>query len=164
MQVDGNGRLLRQQAVLRRRVIVVSAEIAPSRWVTTAAPLPPLNAGVFGWLIFQTFVLYGFVLITVLWVGGRLARPLAELRQAAERFDRRSDAEPIVERGPSDIRRLIAAFNSMRTRITGMLDEKDRMLAPSAMICARRSPQCGCGPSWSMTKASARGWRRRSTT
>ena len=128
VQVDGKGRLLRQAAVLRRRVIVVSAEIEPGRWVTTAAPLPPLNAGVFGWLIFQTFVLYGFVLLTVLWIGGRLARPLAELRQAAEGFDRRSDAEPIVERGPSDIRRLIAAFNSMRTRITGMLDEKDRML------------------------------------
>jgi signal transduction histidine kinase len=128
VQVDDKGRLLRQSAVLQRRVIVVSAEIAPSRWVTTAAPLPPLHAGVFGGLIFQTFVLYGFILLTVLWVGGRLARPLAELRDAAERFDRRTAPAPIVEQGPSDIRRLIAAFNAMRTRITAMLDEKDRML------------------------------------
>lgn len=128
VQVDDKGRLLRQSAVLQRRVIVVSAEIAPSRWVTTAAPLPPLHAGVFGGLIFQTFVLYGFILLTVLWVGGRLARPLAELRDAAERFDRRSAPAPIAEQGPSDIRRLIAAFNAMRTRITAMLDEKDRML------------------------------------
>ncbi len=128
VQVDGQGRLLRQAAVLQRRVIVVSAEIDRDRWLTTAAPLPPLNPGVFGWLIFQTFVLYGFVLLTVLWVGGRLARPLAELRHAAERFDRRSEEQPIVEQGPADIRRLIAAFNAMRTRITGMLDEKDRML------------------------------------
>ncbi|HEV2568630.1 ATP-binding protein [Sphingomonas sp.] len=128
VQVDGQGRMLRRAAVLERRVIVVSAEIARNRWITTAAPLPPLNRGVFGWLIFQTFVLYGFVLLTVLWVGGRLARPLAELRQAAERFDRRTAPEPIAEQGPADIRRLIAAFNEMRTRITGMLDEKDRML------------------------------------
>ena len=128
VQVDGSGRMLRRGAVLQRRVIVVSAEVAPDRWITTAAPLPPLNPGVFGWLIFQTFVLYGFVLLTLLWVGGRLARPLAELRQAAERFDRRSEAEPIVEQGPSDIRQLIAAFNTMRTRINAMLDEKDRML------------------------------------
>ena len=128
VQVDGQGRLLRKAAVHQRRVIVVSAEIDRNRWLTTAAPLPPLNPGVFGWLIFQTFVLYGFVLLTVLWVGGRLARPLAELRGAAERFDRRSDEQPIVEQGPADIRRLIAAFNAMRTRITGMLDEKDRML------------------------------------
>ncbi|NNM76234.1 HAMP domain-containing protein [Sphingomonas sp. ID1715] len=128
VQVDGQGRLLRKAAVLQRRVIVVSAEIQSGRWITTAAPLPPLNPGVFGWLIFQTFVLYGFVLLTVLWVGGRLARPLAELRHAAERFDRRSAPQPIEEQGPADIRRLIAAFNTMRTRITAMLDEKDRML------------------------------------
>jgi signal transduction histidine kinase len=128
VQVDGYGRMLRRASVQQRRIIVVSAEIGARRWVTTAAPLPPLNPGVFGGLIFQTIVLYGFVLLTVLWVGNRLARPLAELRQAAERFDRTAPAAPIAEQGPSDIRRLIAAFNAMRTRISGMLDEKDRML------------------------------------
>jgi signal transduction histidine kinase len=128
VEVDGNGRMLRRASVLQRRIIVVSAEMEPGRWVTTAAPLPPLNPGAFGALIFQTIVLYGFVLLTVLWVGNRLARPLAELRQAAERFDRRAPLDPIAEQGPSDIRRLIAAFNAMRTRISGMLDEKDRML------------------------------------
>ncbi len=128
VEVDGNGRMLRRASVLQRRIIVVSAEMEPGRWVTTAAPLPPLNPGAFGALIFQTIVLYGFVLLTVLWVGNRLARPLAELRQAAERFDRRAALDPIAEQGPSDIRRLIAAFNAMRTRISGMLDEKDRML------------------------------------
>lgn len=128
VQVDGDGRMLRRGIVQQRRVIVVSAEIGPAQWVTTAAPLPPLNPGVFGWLIFQTFVLYGFVLLAVLWVGGRLARPLAELRYAAERFDWRAEPEPIAEQGPADIRRLIAAFNAMRTRMSAMLDEKDRML------------------------------------
>lgn len=128
VQVDGRGRLLRRASVEKQRIIVVSAEIAPRRWVTTAAPLPPLNPGVFGGLIFQTMVLYGFVLLTVLWVGWRIARPLAELRNAAERFDRRTDPQPIAEQGPSDIRRLIAAFNAMRTRITAMLNEQDRML------------------------------------
>ena len=128
VQVDNAGRLLRRAAVLRREVIVVTAEIGPRQWVTTAAPLPSLNPGVFGALIFQTMVLYGFVLLTVLWVGGKLARPLRELRLAAERFDRRQPLEPVAEQGPEDTRRLIAAFNAMRTRIVAMLDEKDRML------------------------------------
>jgi signal transduction histidine kinase len=128
VQMDGQGRMLRRASVMKRRIIVVSAEIAERSWVTTAAPLPPLNPGVFYGLIFQTIVLYGFVLLTVLWVGNRLARPLAELRQAAERFDRASPLHPVAEQGPSDIRRLIAAFNTMRTRISAMLDEKDRML------------------------------------
>ncbi len=128
VQMDGTGNMLRRASVLQRRIIVVSAEIGPQSWVTTAAPLPPLNASAFGALIFQTIVLYGFVLLTVLWLGNRLARPLAELRLAAERFDRGAAPEPIAEQGPTDIRRLIAAFNAMRTRIFGMLDEKDRML------------------------------------
>jgi signal transduction histidine kinase len=128
VQVDDQGRLLRRASVLKRQVVVVSAQIAQGKWVTTAAPLPPLNPGVFGGLIFQTMVLYGFVLLTVLWVGGRLARPLAELRHAAERFDWRSAPAPIAEQGPVDIRRLIEAFNAMRTRISAMLEEKDRML------------------------------------
>lgn len=128
VQVDGNGRLLRRASVQKRRVIVVSAELASGRWVTTAAPLPALDARAFGVLIFQTMVLYGFVLLTVLWVGHKLARPLAQLRNAAERFDRRQEQPPIEESGPDDIRRLVAAFNAMRTRINGMLDEKDRML------------------------------------
>ncbi len=128
VQVDGDGRMLRRGAVLERHIVVVSARVGPSRWITTAAPLPPSAMRVIGWLIFQTLVLYGFVLLTVLWLGGRLARPLAELRVAAEGFSREAEARPIEEQGPSDIRRLIAAFNAMRTRIVGMLDEKDRML------------------------------------
>jgi signal transduction histidine kinase len=128
VQVDDRGRLLRRQSVQKQRIIVVSAEIATRRWVTTAAPLPPLNPSVFGGLIFQTMVLYGFVLLTVLWVGWRIARPLAELRNAAEHFNPRSAPQPIGEQGPSDIRRLIASFNAMRTRITAMLNEQDRML------------------------------------
>lgn len=128
IQVDGSGRMLRRNATLERRIVVVSAEVAPGRWVTTAAPLPPSAMRVVGWLIFQTLVLYGFVLLTVLWIGNRLARPLAELRQAAEGFNREVEPQPIAEQGPNDIRRLIAAFNAMRTRIVGMLDEKDRML------------------------------------
>ncbi|MFD1612878.1 sensor histidine kinase [Sphingomonas tabacisoli] len=128
VQVDDKGRLLRKAAVLERRIIVASAEIGPKRWITTAAPLPPLHLGVFVGLIFQTFVLYGFVLLAALYIGGRLAQPLAELRLAAERFDRRATPAPIEERGPADIQLLIAAFNAMRTRIVAMLDEKDRML------------------------------------
>ncbi|QHL91720.1 HAMP domain-containing protein [Sphingomonas changnyeongensis] len=128
VRVDGRGRMLRGAAVQQRQIIVVSAAIAPGRWVTTAASLPPGEGRVIGWLAFQTLVLYGFVLLAVLWIGHRLARPLAELRLATEGFSRDRAAPPVAERGPDDIRRLVAAFNAMRTRIVGMLDEKDRML------------------------------------
>ena len=35
---------------------------------------------------------------------------------------------PVEERGPHDLRDVIAAFNALRLRVTAMLDEKDRML------------------------------------
>jgi signal transduction histidine kinase len=128
VQTDMAGRALRQAAIQQRTALVVSAEIAPGRWITSAAPYPERDGRVIGWLLFQTMVLYGFVLLPVLWIGGRLARPLDELRRAAEGFTSSAPVEPIVEQGPDDIRELIAAFNLMRTRIVSMLDEKDRML------------------------------------
>lgn len=129
VRMDNATRTLRRAAAQRRVVLVLSAEIGPGRWVSSAAPFPDDGGRVIGWLLFQTMVLYGVVLIPLLWIGQRLARPLVELRAAAdEAFTDTAPTIPIVERGPDDIRRLIAAFNGMRTRIAAMLDEKDRML------------------------------------
>lgn len=76
----------------------------------------------------QTLVLYLFVLAALLWAGYRIARPLKELAQAARRFTPGTAAEPVAERGPSDVRAVIAAYNSLGTRVHAMLEEKDHML------------------------------------
>jgi len=112
----------------QRMAMVVSAQLPSGRWLTSAAPFPARDTRVIGWLLFQTLVLYGVVLLPVLWIVGRLARPLVELRGAAENFSTSTPVKPVKERGPDDIRELITAFNGMRTRIVSMLDEKDRML------------------------------------
>ncbi len=79
-------------------------------------------------LIVQTLVLYGVVLIPVLWLGRRIARPLQHLAGQARGFGQGGSGEPMPESGPEDVRVLIAAFNSLSRRVMGMLDEKDRML------------------------------------
>jgi signal transduction histidine kinase len=79
-------------------------------------------------LIGQTLVLYAIVLLPVLWATRRIARPLRTLASAAQRYHPGEADEPVEESGPHDVRTLIAAFNQLRTRVTGMLDEKDRML------------------------------------
>lgn len=110
-----------------RRGLIVAAQVAPGRWISTVARLPGRDPRFGALLIVQTLFLYILVLAPVLWLVRRLARPLGELTGAVESF-RDSGAPSVEERGPSDVRRLIAAYNAMRARLVALLDEKDRML------------------------------------
>jgi signal transduction histidine kinase len=60
------------------------------------------------------------------------ARPVASLAQAVTRFGDDLDAAPLPPGGPREIRDLSAAFNTMRERIRGLMDERTRMLAAIA--------------------------------
>ncbi len=84
------------------------------------------------WLVWrlggQTLILFVVVLLPLLWAVRRVARPLAHLTRAAEDFGSGDTDEAIPVRGSRDVAQLIAAFNALRLRVTGMLDEKDRML------------------------------------
>lgn len=110
------------------RAVTLAAEYEKGRWVIAEARLagPPPRFG--GWLIGQTLILYIIVLLPLLWVGRRIARPLRQLTGAARQFARTGAADPVDEGGPGDVRDLTTAFNAMRARIIAMLDEKDRML------------------------------------
>src|SRR3546814_7725377 len=79
-------------------------------------------------LIGQTLILYVIVLIPLFWVGRRISRPLRSLAVAARDFAPGDGDTPLEERGPGDVRDVIAAFNALRLRVKAMLDEKDRML------------------------------------
>src|SRR3546814_1006381 len=78
------------------------------------------------------------LLLPLLWVGRRLARPLKQLTRSAEQFARTGSADPVEERGPGDVRQPTMAFNALRSRIFAMLNEKDRMLG--AIGHASRTP------------------------
>ena len=108
--------------------LTMAAEYAPGKWVVTQTRAGNRAPRFGGWLAWQTLILYVIVLLPLLWVGRRLARPLGQLTQSAQQFARTGSADPVEERGPGDVRELTMAFNAMRSRIFAMLDEKDRML------------------------------------
>ncbi|WP_257540054.1 ATP-binding protein [Sphingobium sp. CFD-1] len=108
--------------------LVMAAEYEPGKWVVTQTRTGERPQRFGGWLIGQTAILYVIVLLPLLWVGRRLARPLRQLTESAEQFARTGAADPVDERGPGDVRQLTTAFNAMRARIFLMLNEKDRML------------------------------------
>lgn len=113
----------------RVALLTLAAEYEPGKWVVAQARAGgdrPQRFG--GWLIGQTLILYVIVLLPLLWIGGRLARPLKQLTGSAQQFARTGAADAVDERGPGDVRDLTMAFNAMRARIIAMLDEKDRML------------------------------------
>lgn len=111
-----------------RPYLIVAAEVSPGRWVNLITRLPSRDPRFLGWLFLQTMILYFVVLAAVLWSVRRVARPLRELTGAVEGFRSAESAALVPESGPSDVRRLVSAYNGMRTRIAGLLDEKDRML------------------------------------
>ncbi len=111
-----------------RRRLVMAAQYAPGKWVVTQSRVGDRPPRFGGWLALQTLILYVIVLVPLLWIGRRLARPLRQLTLSAEQFARTGAADPVDERGPGDVRDLTMAFNAMRGRIFAMLGEKDRML------------------------------------
>jgi signal transduction histidine kinase len=112
----------------RGQRLTMAAQYQQGKWVVTQSRMGDRPPRFGGWLIAQTLILYAIVLVPLLWVGRRLARPLGQLTRSAQQFARTGSADAVEERGPGDVRELTTAFNAMRSRIVAMLDEKDRML------------------------------------
>lgn len=108
--------------------VIVGVELPNRRWLTLSGPWPRTERGLIWQLAAQLLILYAVVLLPVLWIGRRVARPLSELTARARAFAPGGDPEPMAERGPGDLRALIGAYNGLSARVSAMLDEKDRML------------------------------------
>ena len=125
MRIERFRRLGRPPLPLKE--LVVAVEQPRRGWLVLYAPWPEPEPYLLWRLIAQTLVLYAVVLLPVLWVSRRISRPLAALATAAETFTP-GNAAQVEERGPPDIRAVIAAYNALQLRVTAMLGEKDRML------------------------------------
>lgn len=97
-------------------------------WLVLRAPWQQGQRGLIATLVAQTLILYVIVLLPMLWAARRISRPLQTLAAAARSYRPGDVAPPLDERGPNDVRAVIAAFNQLRLRVSAMLDEKDQML------------------------------------
>ncbi|WP_374942392.1 ATP-binding protein [Sphingomonas sp.] len=119
---------LRQHGERSGDTLLIAVEQPGRGWLRIVAPWPQPGPRLLLALLAQTAILYAIVLLPVLWAVRRIARPLRDLTRAAEDFGPGDTGAALAMRGPEDVARLIAAFNALRLRVTGMLDEKDRML------------------------------------
>ena len=87
---------------------------------------PPFWRG--PWMITLLFAVISVTLLG-LWAARALTAPLSSFAKAAESFSLNGAAAPLPERGPEEIRSVAKALNRMRERITGLIDDRTRMLA-----------------------------------
>jgi signal transduction histidine kinase len=111
-----------------RRAVLLAAQLDDGLWLDARLDTPGPNPWLIHRLLLATATLFLLVFGAAWWIARRLARSLRDLTRAAEGFAGRAPAEPVVPRGPSDIRRAVEAFNAMNRRTLALLDEKDRML------------------------------------
>jgi signal transduction histidine kinase len=76
-------------------------------------------------------LLFAVICVTLLgvWAARTLARPLSTFAKAAENFSLDGTSAALPERGPEEIRALAKALNRMRQRISGLIDDRTKMLA-----------------------------------
>lgn len=128
--VNGEGQDRRRHAwVHDLAAIVVSVRLWDGSWLNVLTDRfdgPPPLAG-------KTLQLLA-LLLTVLVIGSllvarRMARPMAQLAEAAEGFGLGRTRQHLAEEGPREVRRTIRAFNEMQERLHRHITERSQMLA-----------------------------------
>ena len=101
--------------------VTMTAKLTANPWRR-----PPFWGG--PWMMTVLFAVISVTLLG-LWAARALTAPLSSFAEAAESFSLNGAAAPLPERGPSEIRSLAKALNRMRARITGLIEERTKMLA-----------------------------------
>ncbi|NEV61417.1 ATP-binding protein [Thiorhodococcus minor] len=111
------------------KAIVICARLRDGHWVnfrTTRIDQPPPWAG-------KTLQLLGLLLMAVIGTGlliaRKMARSMADLAEAANRFGRGEDPPRLREHGPREVRETIRAINLMQERLHKHLQDRSRLLA-----------------------------------
>lgn len=125
---EGSPEWLRRRGGRPASVLRIAVEQPGRGWLIASSGWPQPGPRILVSLLAQTLILYAIVLLPMLWLARRIARPLRTLAASASAFRPGGAADPVEESGPSDVRAVIAAYNGLGTRVSAMLDEKDRML------------------------------------
>ncbi|MDP1635864.1 MAG: HAMP domain-containing protein, partial [Gallionellaceae bacterium] len=87
-----------------------------------AFPTPPR-------LLFNLLILFTAVIFLSLFAVRLATRPLNTLASAAEKLGNNINSPPLIETGPTEVRRAAHAFNTMQSRLASYIQERTRILA-----------------------------------
>ncbi len=80
-------------------------------------------------LLFNLLVLFAAVIFLSLLAVRLATRPLDILAGAAEKLGKDINSPPLIETGPTEVRRAAHAFNTMQSRLACYIQERTRILA-----------------------------------
>ncbi|MCY1647465.1 ATP-binding protein [Caulobacter sp. SL161] len=107
---------------------VAALQVAPDRWITVQ-PAPETFPNTFQRRTALWFLLSALVVVPVgLIFARRLAQPLVEFADAAERLGRDPSGQLAPLAGPAEIGRAAAAFNLMQKRLKRYIDDRTAMV------------------------------------
>lgn len=110
--------------------MTLSIELEDGLWlnVDTRFQRPPLQWPLLSTLSFG--ITAAIILAAVCWyLLSHLTYPLRKVSEAAERFGRGENADPLPETGPTEIQELTGAFNQMQERLTRFAADRTRIMA-----------------------------------
>jgi signal transduction histidine kinase len=111
------------------RKVRVSVRLADSSWLNFTTPVAEPTVFWSPRFLISLGVMAFAVIVVSIWAVRRSTEPLATFGQAAERLGRDVRAPPLPERGPSEVRKAVQAFNRMQDRIRRFVDDRLRMVA-----------------------------------
>jgi len=131
----GGVRVVTRPRVTEQRDIRVPddlvAEIATSdgKWIVVTASSFTLKSGL---PMFLLSILVPFILLIAVisvWTARRLTRPISAFAAAAERFGASTEAIPLAESGPRELRAATRTFNQMQERLRRFISDRTLMVA-----------------------------------
>ena len=109
--------------------LTISAKLTDGRWLNVFTLVPPANPEFAVPSIASMVVMAVALIIIVIFMVRRVTRPLASLSDAAERFGRGENVDPLPEKGPADIRKATRTFNTMQERLHRFVRDRTQMMA-----------------------------------
>ncbi len=111
------------------RNLHVSLQLADSTWLNFAALLVEPASFWSARSILSMAVMAFTVIALSIWAIRRFTAPLVTFARAAERLGRDVKAPSLPERGPSEVRQAVRAFNRMQGRIRRFVEDRTQMVA-----------------------------------
>ena len=109
--------------------LTISAKTLGGPWLNVFTLVPPANPEFALPSLASMAVMAVALIIIVTFMVRRVTRPLASLSDAAERFGRGENVEPLREKGPEDIRKATRTFNTMQERLHRFVRDRTQMMA-----------------------------------
>ncbi|MBI1684249.1 ATP-binding protein [Caulobacter hibisci] len=131
VEVRRSGRL-REAPMPGRAALRLSVRLKDGDVLTLRRRAPEAARRYLGRITLACAALLAVTLLMILVAVRQTTRPVESLARAVTSFGDDLDASPLPPGGPREIRELSAAFNTMRGRIRGLVDERTRMLAAIA--------------------------------